>query len=200
MKNRRYAGTIKMFSTCCLAALFLASCASGPKGPRHFYPSDPALSGYTKKDTRWVYEDKSVRVVISPPGEGVNAQEGSFTEELTKKGYVLVRMDIENLSGKKIYYNPSLTTFTDDSMSYRKPLDYTDFFEIVREDPQMEKRLSAEKAGFYDTAANIPSGASVSKSLVFAPISKDAWSAEVQIKDLYVGTDTMSLRFPFKVR
>ena len=199
MKNGRYALTIKMFLQCSLAALFLASCASGPKGPRHFYPSDMALSGYAKKETRWVYEDKSVRVLVSPPGEEL-AQEGSFAAELAKKGYVLVRVDIENLSGKKIYYNPSLTTLTDDSMSYRKPLDYTDFFEMTREDPRMEKRLAAEKNRFYDTAANVPAGSSVSKSLVFAPLSKNAWSAEVQIKDIYIGTDTISLRFPFKVR
>lgn len=199
MNGRRYTGKVRM-CLACLAALLLVSCASGPKGPRHFYPADPAADGYTKKDSRWVYEDSSVRVAVSLPVEGASADGTSFSAELAKKGYVLVRMEIENLSGKNIYYNPSLTTLVDDSMDYKKPLDYTDFFEITRDDPKMERKLAAEKSRFYDTAANLPPGSTVSKSLAFPPIAKDAWSAELMVKDLYIGTDTVNLRFPFKVK
>ncbi len=121
---------------------------------------------------------------------------GAFIAGLLDKGYVIFNLTIENISGSKIIYNPAYTVLTNDSLDYRKPLDFTDLYDITGN----EQEVSALKGKFYDVNVTIHPGDATSRLLIFRPMSGKAAKAEVAIKEIYIGTSTESISFPFEFR
>lgn len=148
-----------------------------------------------------VFETEELRVSLSQvkkPGEaGSNMIDG-----LLEDGYIIFWMEIRNNSGERVIYNPSLTALRDSRNGYRKPLDYTSLYRIAsRLGKESVRSLKAEVGGrFYDSNERLSSGGSVTKLLIFRPLPGGAKKARVVIKELYVGTSTMRVDFPFVFR
>src|SRR3990170_2833867 len=147
--------------------LFLAlGCATAPPAGRPvLFPSDEQADGYSHKGLAWTYRGKDLLVIVRGYKPGPDA--GGVEDDLYLKDYVLVEMGIENLSGKKVIYNPAMTSLRDDAMGYAKPLDFTDLYAMN----------SGEKGGltgfgsrFYDLSITLMPGKRVERLLAFRPL------------------------------
>ncbi|MBI5827756.1 MAG: hypothetical protein HZB22_08540 [Deltaproteobacteria bacterium] len=188
--------------------LFVAQgCVPKPEVKLFMYPDDKGSEGYSRKADQGVFENKSIRVSVRKIGD--SDDEGLSQEviaHLLKKDYLIFRMEIENTSTKyKAIYNPSFTTFTGDDMSYSAPIDYTDLYDMAEDvwekgkKDEDRKALSMDglKGLFYDLSTTIPPGGKTSKLLIFKPISKDCTKAALTLSELYIGTETIRVIFPF---
>ncbi len=148
-----------------------------------------------------VFDTEELRVSlrqVKKPGEaGSNMIDG-----LLETGYIVFWMEIRNDSGELLIYNPSLTALRDSRNGYRKPLDYTALYSIAtKRGKDAVRSLKAEVGGrFYDRNERLSSGGSVTKLLIFKALPGGAKRARVVIKELYVGTATMRIDFPFVFR
>jgi hypothetical protein len=112
-------------------------------------------------------------------------------------------MTIENRSEEKIIFNPSHTSLMDNQLEYRKPINYTDLFDIVK---KKEKERPAEfilkglRGTYYDLNETVLPGDKTKKLLLFHPLSERGKRAVLKIKEVYIGIDTISLAFPFRMR
>lgn len=183
-----------------IVLLVFFGCAA-PKGKAYLFPDDNRLKGmYHKEGTdEGVFENGSIRVAV----RRVKASdyEGSpLLKNLSDKKYVILSVGIENKSKLKAIYNPSMTVLTDDSMDYKKPLDYTDLYDAVIGDSALESGLSAMKGKFYDLALTLQPGEKTVKLLIFEPLSENTDKADLAMSDIYIGTETVNLRFPFLLK
>lgn len=182
-----------------LLSLLVQGCASTPDGRLNFYPSKGAPPGYSASGTSLVYEDNDLLVKVKGFKEGYSS--GMVEEDLFEKEYVLIVMGIENRSGKKVIYNPAITALMDDTMGYRKPLDFTDIYDISRgADPWGGGKLDGFGSRFYDLSVTVLPGQRVEKLLAFTPLEKKSTKAELVIKNLYIGSEIIDLRFNFDLR
>ncbi len=180
-----------------IVLLVFFGCAA-PKGKAYLFPDGDRLKGmYHKEGTEEdVFENNSIRIAVRHIK--ASGYEGSpLLKNLLDKEFVILSASIENRSKLKTIYNPSMTVLTDDSLDYRKPLDYTDLYEAATGNSALESGLEAIKGKFYDLALTLQPGEKTSRLLIFEPLSKDAGKAELAMNDIYIGTDTVSLRFPF---
>lgn len=188
----------------CLACLILAisGCASAYKGPLRLYPAEIKTDEYYSNSREITFENKSVRIAVKALKQGENETGVTLIDDLMDDNYVLLRMDIENhaASKLKVIYNPAYTVFTDDSMDYRKPLDYTDLYDLAKDETEMETGVRKLRGRFYDLALTLAPGESVSKLLIFSPISENSRNAELVIGELYIGTKTIKVSFPFVLK
>lgn len=180
-----------------ICALALAACSSAPVARTALYPSYNAeQEGYTVNGRSIVFESESIKASIRHLRKDEEAPGGPFIAGLLDKGYVIFNLAIENTSSSTIMYNPAYTVLTNDSLDYRKPLDFTDLYDITGN----ERELYSLKGKFYDVNVMILPGQTASRLLIFRPVSGKAAKAEVAIKEIYIGTDTESMRFPFEFR
>jgi hypothetical protein len=180
-----------------IVLLFFFGCAAH-NGRPYLYPDDKNLTGMYHREgaEEGVFENGSIRVTV----RNVKASECEgipLLKNLSDKKYVILSVGIENKSKLKAIYNPSMTVLKDDSMDYKKPLDYTDLYDAAIGDSGLESGLSAMKGRFYDLALTLQPGEKTTRFLIFEPLSKNAARADLAINEIYLGTDTVSLRFPF---
>ena len=188
MKN-----TIKLYAL----LLILTGCAAGVKtvGEISLHPSGKGSAAYTRMDPAWVFEEKGVKISVSHARAG----EGSaLVEGLLEKEYLLLKMRIENSSGSIVVFNPALASLRDKTEDYKKPLDFTDFYAMTKDDPRMD--LSGSGKLFYDLTETVQPGQESSKLLAFKPLSKDAGGLDLVIKNLYIGPYTVDLSFPLEIK
>ncbi|MDP2689328.1 MAG: hypothetical protein Q8P48_04345 [Deltaproteobacteria bacterium] len=177
--------------------LTLAACAPVPEADMSLYPSSGVeLEGYGVNGRFAVFENESIRASVRHIRKDEAAPGGAFIAGLLDKDYVIFDLTIENLSGSKIIYNPAYTVLTNDSLDYRKPLDFTDLYDITGD----ERELSSLKGKFYDVNVTVLPGDATSRLLIFKPISGKPAKAEVAIKEIYIGTSTETMSFPFEFR
>lgn len=198
--------------SCLIPALITAIVLSAVQGCVHkpdvklfMYPDDKGSEGYRRKAEQGVFENKSIRVSVRKIGESDEGSAQEVIAHLLKKDYLIFRMEIENISRHRAIYNPSFTAFTDDAMDYGTPIDYTDLYDMAEgvwekgEKDADKKAFSMKglKNLFYDLSTTIPPGAKTSKLLIFKPISKDCTKAALTLSELYIGTETIRVIFPF---
>ncbi|MBI5587778.1 MAG: hypothetical protein HY889_05365 [Deltaproteobacteria bacterium] len=168
------------------------------------YPDrdEQGLAGYHNDDGTGVLENRSYRISVKHILPGDELDQPDILMDLIKRGYVVLRMKIENRSGKKITFNPVHTALTTDAFDYKKPLEYTDFYELAgdKDDRTRQRKAGAMKGLFYDLTLTLLPGGKTSKLLIFPPLSNNVNKADLLVKDLYVGTDTEELYFPFVAR
>lgn len=159
-------------------------------------------AGYVLKGDEWTFNHKLIAVTVAHLNKG--KQTGlAMIDELVMNNYIVLRMEIENKSPLgKVLFNPSLTVLTDDSNDFRKPLDYTDLYELITsaDMPNSQARLKEAKDSFYDMTTTVKPGGKVAKLLVFSPLEKHATKIDLAIKDIYIGTNSLRLSFPFRTR
>jgi hypothetical protein len=179
-------------------------CAATPEGPKHLYPEESGAPGYYTTEEASIFENDLAMISLRPLRQENNATYPPIIEELLDKNYAIFIMTIENRSPKKAIYNPTFTSLRDNhQMEYRKPMDYTDLYDVVKdrkEGVSPESELRGLKGKFYDLNTTIPTGQKTSKLLIFRPLSEKAKSAVLTIREFYVGTDTISASFLFSVR
>ncbi len=183
-----------------MLAVFLATGCSHERPPRAFlFPGQYALEGYGAEGDTVFYEDPMVRIRARQIRDKTSMV-SSLTSELFDEGLVLVRMDITNKSRYRLLYDPALTSLRDSGMGYFKPLDFTELYMMKVKKRRI--RSSLEKAGetFYDLAERVGPGVTVSKILVFPPLTKKADEAELVMKSIYVGKEILDLTFNFEIR
>ncbi len=167
-----------------------------PKTALRLQPAEKGPEGYLKTGLEGVFQNKSLRVAASI----IKDTEGGpgLIGELLGKKYVVIRLDIENRSSAKVIYNPTHTVLTNDALDYRKPLDYTDLYDI--KGSSGERELAQLRGRFYDLTVTLLPGERSSRLLIFEPMSKGVKKAELSIKEIYIGTDTIRVSFPFEAK
>ena len=168
-------------------------------------PAPASAKGYYYNRDTAVFENKSIRITIGqtlPIKGGASASSPGFLTILSNAGYLFLRMEIDSLGDKGVMYNTAHTSFLFGPLDYKKPLDYTDLYRIARglypETPP-ERSLSSLRGLFYDLNTSISPGGGASKLLLFRPVSEKTGSATLTLKEIYIGTNTVSVSFPFKV-
>ena len=168
-------------------------------------PAPASAKGYYHNMDTAVFENKSIRITISqtqPIKGDASSSKPGLLAALGNAGYLFLRMDIDSLGDKGVIYNPSHTSFLFGPMDYKKPLDYTDLYRIARmlyPDTPPERSTSTLRGAFYDLNTTIRPGGSSSKLLLFRPVKEKTRSAALTLQELYIGTDTIGVTFPFKV-
>lgn len=182
-----------------LAISLVAGCASDPAGPLilKFKPTAVEAAGYSLSAGESAYEDANVKLTVRHVGKDAIAGTNALLEELTKRGYIIMQLDIVNKSKLKVMYNPVYSTLTNNVMDYMKPLDFTDLYDIVMTNESLEPELRALKGRFYDLNVTLYPNARISKALLFRPMARGVGRAELTIKELYIGTGVITASFPF---
>lgn len=173
-----------------LAACFLTSCQPKPK-LAYLVPEAQGLAGYKARGSESIFENKSL--LASARQVRKNEASNLFLASLLEKDFVVISMTIENRSASKAIYKPNYTTLTN-AVDYLKPLDYTDLYELG------EEAADSLKGAFYDLDIVIPPKGSVAGLLIFTPVSKEAKKAAVEVREFYVGTETMTFSLPFQLK
>jgi hypothetical protein len=160
-------------------------------------PSTISLSSYSVSRNSAIFADDSLRVVVTPLSRYSSHNQPSLVKDILKSGHTIFSIAIENLSGKKIIYNPSFSHIVDNRLGFKRPLDYTDLYFQVREMEHGEERIHKMKGRFYDLAETVPSGHRIEKLLIFPPLEERSTKASLTMAEVYVGTETIKLTFPF---
>lgn len=179
--------------------ILIAGCTPVPKSPMHLFPDEKGQEGYYRLKDSGVFESKAVKISVSLL-EKTNPGIDPMVSALLDKDFVVVRMDIVNYSPVRAMYNPAYTALMSDSFDYRKPLDYTDIYDMTANIPGFENGIAKLKGKFYDLNETVNPGEKSSKLLIFKPLSKDIKTAELSIKEVYIGTETIRLTFPFVLK
>lgn len=181
--------------------VILYGCAqTEKKSSFDLYPDEKGPRGYQRVTDEGVFANKALRVSVKQLR--LMGAADTLIEDLIKKDYIVLWMEIENRAQSNLIFNPVHAALTTDTMDYKKPLDYTDLYDLARagENAEGEKKLAAFKGKFYDLALTLPPGGKASRFLIFPPLSKGTTSAELVIKELYIGTTPVTLSFPFAAK
>jgi len=172
-----------------LAVIMAAGCQ--PK-PRVGYLAPEAIGpkGYQVDAGSGVIDTSFIRMSARQVKKG--EETSKLLSALVEKGYILIALSIENTSGKTVIYKPNLTVLTNDAFDFLRPLDYTDLYSL----DDMEG-LEEIKGRFYDLDVTLRPGQRTAKLLIFRALSKNVKKINLQIDDLYVGTEPIRLTFPF---
>ncbi len=167
-------------------------------------PMEPRYSEYSLVGGRLIKEDKDMKVTMHQLRSCCMSKKPNLLNDLFEKNYVLMQLTIKNKSKKRITYNPSHTYLLAGKMDYKKPLNYTDLYDIVsREDDGVvpEVKLSRLRGKYYDLNTSVAPGGRVSKILIFRKLTKNSKKSKAILKlnEIYIGTKTNSVSYLFKV-
>lgn len=177
-------------------SLIIIGCAA-EKGLRSLFPSETGLSAYTISGSTVTFSNNSLKVEVLPINPNYSDENQPFIMELLGQGFTIFSIRIENISNKKIIYNPAFTAVIDNRMGYNKPLDYTDIYNLVRYRKDGEMILKRIQGKFYDLSTTIIPGESAAKFLIFGRLEERSSKATLIMQEVYIGTETIALRFPF---
>ncbi|GMR04261.1 MAG: hypothetical protein BMS9Abin23_0152 [Thermodesulfobacteriota bacterium] len=179
--------------------VLFASCAPKYKGDLFLYPGKAATEGYSTSNYDMVFENKDVKFTV---GQITTSEESAsfLVDDFLLMNYVLLRIRIENKTRYKIIFNPALVSLKDNKMGYEKPLDYTDFYQLSRDDNRFSRDISGLAKVFYDRTEIIKGGITRTKILVFPPFEKGVKKANLIIQGLYIGRENLDLTFPFVLK
>lgn len=176
------------------AVVILAGCASTPKGPPRFERAmpDEGLAGYTALLDGSRYGDGRIDVTVRPmhAGDGLDGVFGALAE----RGYVIFRLAVENTSGARVIFKPSNSVLKTNALDYMRPLDYTDLYPVLG----AAADISTVKAAFYDLDVTLRPGQVTERLLIFRPVEERSKSATLELRDIYVGLETVDVVFRFE--
>jgi len=204
----RYARSTRILLAAVVAGILFAGCAGRVKGPVLLHPLPPEKEGYTLTKGALVFDSSVFRVTARPVDwrvvESELNQEGAFSPFGTKKGshspFVFFSLLIENLSDQPLYFSTFRSSVASSRSPLNLPLDLSDLYIIYEGAPDLERRALAFKETCYDGAVTVSSGESIERYLVFEPPSgKKARNVELVLDEIFIGTDSFQLRFPFEV-
>lgn len=174
-----------------LAALFISSCNGEPR-LSYLVPDAAVYPGYSTRGAEGVLVDKSFTATARQVRKE-DAAHLPFLSSLLEKEFVVLSMTLENRSGQTIIYKPNYTALVN-KVDYLRALDYTDLYEIDWDGAE------TLKGRFYDLDVTLAPGGKSTGLLIFRPVSKDAKSAALEVRELYIGTSTTAFSLPFKFK
>lgn len=181
--------------------VIMSGCASDQPKYRYLAAGESDYPGYTKKESEAVFENQLIRLRAHPLLAGEFKDPSPILNDLAANEFIIIHLEIENLSPQsKLIFNPAYLALITGAMDYFKPIDYTDLYDIVKEKDETGSSLRALKGRFYDLTVTLTPGKSVSKLLIFKPLTEDADTAELMIKNIYIGKEDLSLSLPFVVK
>jgi len=193
-----------LLSACCLLSTVLTGCSATIKEHVSVKPIQTSLPGYSISGQRITYSNQDIKLSILPlnPPETRKilidkAHNNPLAEILTRPQYMVFLLDIENLSRAKIIYNPALTALHDSEMGFHKPLDYTDLYSLAGSLQNPEHTLNNMKGLFYDLSVTLEPGQQTSRLLLFSGIEEVIDKLMIEMKEVYIGTSTITLSFDF---
>jgi len=168
-------------------------------------PMEPRYSDYSMIGGRLIMENKDMKVTMHQLRSCCTDKKRNLLNDLFEKDFVLMQLTIKNKSKKRITYNPSHTYMLAGKMDYKKPLNYTDLYDIVsREDDGVppEIKLSRLRGKYYDLNTSVAPGGRVSKILIFRKLTKNSKKSKAILKlnEIYIGTNTRSVAYLFRVK
>ncbi len=171
--------------------VMLAGCVQTPEGRLRLIAVNTGFS------------TEEIEIKASPLGE-VDSTGVSLLDQLAERGFVFVRLSIENKSPSTVLYNTSHTFLFAGVLDYKKPLDLTDLYLLIREEgaePQTLSTLSGLKRFIFDGTTRIKPGERVERLLVFRPLAMESANtrAVLGLNQLYIGSDAMDVRLLFRV-
>ena len=192
-----------------LAAVLLlalgSGCANWNKNARVLlYPAaeEKGLYGYHVYAGAGSLETKDYKLIVKQVRPGDELGEPRIVTDLLERRYIVLMFAIENRSANKITFNPARTALTTDEFDYQKPLEYPDFYELSegKNDRAKERDAGEMKGRFYDSTLTVVPGEKTSRMLIYPPLTGSSEKADLLIKDLYIGTDTEEIYFPFAIK
>ncbi|MFQ5329672.1 MAG: hypothetical protein ACE5D4_06770 [Thermodesulfobacteriota bacterium] len=187
---------------CWILCLALVIVGCGGCGAKHgeleiLSPSPTPLPSYSVSRHSTIFADDSLRVVVTPLSRYRSHNQPSLVKAILNSGHTVFSISLDNLSDSKIIYNPSFSHIVDNRLGYKRPLDYTDLYFIVREMEHGEAQMGKMRGRFYDLAETVQPGKRVEKLLIFPPLEENSTKAALTMEEVYVGTETMKLTFSF---
>jgi len=174
----------------------LWGCASTPDLPVFFVPADEGPEGFTLKDERWAFETKLIRLSAAPMRPADLTNEPLAIGVLATKNYIIIRLEIENKSDRKLIFNPAYAALLTDTSDYYKPVDYTDIYEILAGEDEIGAPVRGLRGHMYDVTVTLEPGITTSRLLIFPPVNMDADSAQMFLKNIYIGKADVSFTIP----
>lgn len=150
---------------------------------------------YTRRGDQLRFENRDVTVTVAETRD----PDGTAAFDLLRaREFVLLKMSITNRSSRqKIHYDPVITSLRYRAMGYSKPIDYPTLYEIAMSDRALERGLADFRRSFYDLGITVQPRETVTRYLIFRPVSKHAKRAYLVIQNLYTGEEIIDLTFTF---
>lgn len=174
----------------------LWGCASTPDEPVFLIAADSGPEGYTLKDGTGSFESKRIRISAKPLRPEELTNEPDVIGILANRNYIILRMEVENTSTNKLILNPAYVTLTTDANDYSKTLDYTDIYTIMAGDDEDGVPVTGLKGQIYDLTLTLAPGDKTSRLLIFRPVDVDAESAELVLRNIYIGKADINVTMP----
>lgn len=184
---------LRIFIALLVMIALACGCHPKPRAAMYLAPDEKGPAGYKAAAGAGVIENGHMKVAARQVRKG---EEGSaLLARLLEENFIIIDLVIQNTSDRTIIYKPNLTSLTNDAMDFLRPLDYTDLYDLGDFDA-----LDEIRGRFYDLDVTLRPGQRSSRLLIFRPVSKNAKKAVLNIDDLYLGTDTLRLTFPFSFK
>lgn len=191
-----------------IAACLFLGCAKTDKGPFFLHPDIGLINAskaYVVDNEKIVFDGSSVRLSVALIKDAPHDMHQTI-KTLHEKGNIIVSMEIENNSEHKVLFDPShVSLMYDKGGSIDRPLDYTDIFEQIvnkREDAEFEaeEEMRGIKTDFYYLPLTIGQGQREQRLLIFHSMPGSPEDAELRIRELYIGRQSIDIAFPFIVK
>jgi hypothetical protein len=180
----------------CLS-LMIIGCGAKHGELESLSPTRVAHSNYSVSGNSAIFAAGSLRVIVTPLSRYTSHNQPSLVKSILNSGHTVFSIAIDNLSDRKLIYNPSFSYVADNRLGYKRPLDFTDLYFIVREMEHGAERMRKMRGQFYDRNETVQPGKRIEKLLIFPPLEEHSTKATLTMQEVYVGTETMQLTFPF---
>ncbi|MBI1864173.1 MAG: hypothetical protein HYR98_00240 [Nitrospirae bacterium] len=187
-------------------ALILSACAAAPAGPISFKPAPDPTYGIVEGETAFkIIENVRVEVShLSPAGLGpvlkrlTGSPADPFEGLLVKKTFAFFAVSIANGSKRSVTFNPAMAVLVSDMDLRAAPRDYPDFYSVLADHPESEKRLAQVKKAVYDVPVTVSPGGRKEGLLVFMVEMTEDRSLALSLPDVYIGHAAHAFRFAFE--
>ncbi|HXH29112.1 MAG TPA: hypothetical protein VNL37_08715 [Candidatus Polarisedimenticolia bacterium] len=198
-----------------LLVVALASVAIGARasshGPYRIVPgpyerkaADPAAA---PQPSRFTIRGLTVEVTyLDPPARAsfVRSLAGSETDPFSvapgrPEAYTTFRVEFDNRSGEAVTFQPGNVLLITDRRDQQFPIDLTDLYRLALRSGVDDPQSMMERAAplIFDSSTTIPSGARVSRLLVFGALPEKWKEFRLHVSFLQIGSETHTLSFAF---
>ncbi|HWR97975.1 MAG TPA: hypothetical protein VN317_06090 [Candidatus Methanoperedens sp.] len=191
------------------ALALLCGCADQKKltGPLLLHPVPPAAQGYALVQGATVFSGPGFTVSARPWDYRLIAEEIARSGEPNPFGkseaatgrFLFVRVRLENRSSKSLVFNPLQATMTSEGEAPIVPVENADLVAFADQDlagaealARVFRRLS------FDLTATVPAGGTLERYLVFPSPEKARKQIALRLGDLWLGSSSFDLIFPFE--
>ena len=115
------------------------------------------------------------------------------------KKFTIFAIRFLNNSKDKITYNPMMSAMFEGNEKPIRPIDVTDFYMLLSEDPNVEARMKMIKKTAYDVQFVLQSKEQKEAILIFPAIDLSTKNVTLILKDMYFGFKWANLPFAFDV-